>query len=273
MQQIADYDVVQQIGEGSQGSYWLARPPARLGISDEVVAVKTINQAATDAEFRRLVDHLRTYAAVSSRYLHRLYDVGQQGTLLYFAGEYLPSGSLSRPARPFSRVDVLRALADACRGADALHEAGIPHRAVRPGNIVLANDGAKLADVGVSQLLNPGQTITGAAQMGAIEYLAPEVIQGRPASRASDIWALGATLHRVLTGESIFPSLPSDSLVEALRFLLNERPVMGDALRNGERRIIEAAVAADPADRPSTAGELAAAISEEAARQAGKIQA
>jgi serine/threonine protein kinase len=109
--------------------------------------------------------------------------------------------------------------------------------------------------------------------MGAIEYLSPEVIQGRPASRASDIWALGATLHRVLTGVSIYPELPTHSLVEALRFLLNERPVMGDALRNGERRIIETVVATDPADRPATAADLATSISDEAERQAGKIQA
>jgi serine/threonine protein kinase len=138
---------------------------------------------------------------------------------------------------------------------------------------VLDDQGAKLADLGVSQLLNPGQTITGAAQMGAIEYLSPEVIQGRPASRATDIWALGATLHRVLTGVSIYPNLPTHSLVEALRFLLNEKPVMGDALRNGERRIIEEVVSADPADRPHTADDLAVAISEEAERQAGKIKA
>lgn len=273
MQKIADYDVVQQIGEGTQGSYWLARPPARLGLADEVVAVKTINQTANDAEFGRLVEQLRIYASISSPHLHRLYEVGQQGTLIYFSGEYLPSGSLARPARPFSRVDVLKALADACRGAHVLHEAGFPHRAIRPGNIVLNENGAKLADLGVSQLLNPGQTITGAAQMGAIEYLSPEVIQGRPASRASDIWALGATLHRVLTGVSIYPNLPTHSLVEALRFLLNEQPVMGDALRNGERHIIEVVVATDPADRPRTAAELATSISDEAERQAGKIKA
>jgi len=273
MQQIADYDVVQQVGEGTQGVIWLARPPARLGIADETVAVKTLNQTATDAEFGRLVEQLRIYASISSPELHRLYDVGRQGTIIYFAGEYMPSGSLARPARPFSRVDVLLALADACRGAHVLHEAGLPHRAIRPGNVVLDDHGAKLSDLGVSQLLNPGQTITGAAQMGAIEYLSPEVIQGRPASRASDIWALGATLHRVLTGISIYPNLPTNSLVEALRFLLNENPVMGDALRNGERHIIESVVATDPADRPKTAAQLAEAIAEEAERQAGKIKA
>ncbi len=273
MQQIADYEVLQQLGEGSQGQYWLARPPARLGVSDQTVAVKTMVHAASDAEFARLARHLQLYASVESPCLHRVYDVGQQGNLIYIAGEYVPGGSLTRPARPFSRVDVLRALADAARGAHALHEVGIAHRAVRPGNVILAEGHAKLADMGISQLLSPGQTITGAAQMGAIEYLSPEIIQGQPASRASDIWALGATLHKVLTGISIYPLLPSNSLVDALRFLLNEKPVMGDALRNGERRIIEAVVAADPADRPATSEELATSISEEAARQAGKLQA
>lgn len=273
MQQIADYEVLQQLGEGSQGQYWAARPPARLGVSDQTVAVKSIVHAATDAEFARLARHLQLYASVESPCLHRVYDVGQQGNLVYIAGEYIPEGSLTRPARPFSRVDVLRALADAALGAHALHEVGIAHRAIRPGNVMLAQGRAKLADVGVSHLLSPGQTITGAAQMGAIEYLSPEIIQGQPASRASDIWALGATLHKVLTGVSIYPTLPGSSLVEALRFLLNEKPAMGDALRNGERRVIESVVATDPADRPATAEELAASISEEAARQAERLQA
>lgn len=271
MQQVADYEVLNQLGEGSQGQYWLAKAPSRLGIDEPTVAVKTMVHAATDSEFARLARHLQLYASVDSPSLHRVYDVGQQGNLIYIAGEYVPGGSLTRPARPFSRVDVLRALADAALGAHALHEVGIPHRAIRPGNIVLGGSAAKLADVGISQLLSPGQTITGAAQMGAIEYLSPEIIQGQPASRASDIWAIGATLHKVLTGVSIYPELPTNSLVDALRFLLNEKPVMGDALRNGERRIIESVVSADPADRPGTAEELAESISEEAGRQAGKL--
>ncbi len=267
MQQIADYEIIQPLGEGSQGQFWLARTPTRLELDETVVALKTINHAASDDDFSRLTDYLRLYASIESPHLVELYDLGQQGGLLYMAGQYLEGGSLAQPARPLSRVDVLRSLAEASLGAHALHEVGIPHRSVRPGNILMAEAGAKLGDVGLGQLLSPGQTISGASKVSTIEYLSPELIQGQQASRASDIWAIGATLHKALTGLPLYPDLPTESLVAALRYILNEPPVLGDALRNGERKIIEAAVAADPADRPATAQEVADQIFEEAKRQ------
>lgn len=272
MQRIADYEIVQSLSDGNQSHYWYARCPERLGLGGSMAAIKTYDYAANDAEFERVAGHLKTYATIHSPHLVRLYEVGQQGSLVFIAGDYVAGGSLARPARPFSRIDVLRAMADAARGANDLHESGIAHRAIRPGNVLLDDDGAKLGDVGISHLLSPGQTITSAAQMGTIEHLAPELVQGQPPSRATDIWALAATMHKVLTGLSFYPELPTDSLVSALRHLLTERPIMGDALRNGERRIIESCVAPDPADRPKTGAELADEIDAEADRQSEQVR-
>jgi len=271
MQRIADYDVIQQLGEGSQGQVWLARTPERLQIPATQVALKTFHHAADDDDFDRLSRQMSSYAAVSSDLLVQLIDVGRQGTILFVASEYMSGGSLAQPARPLSRSDVLRSVADAAMGAHVLHEAGIAHRSIRPGNVLIGGSGAKLGDLGLSQLLNPGQTLTGAGQISAVEYLPPEVIQGQAASRASDIWALGATLHKVLTGTGIYPDLPSQSLIAALRHILNSRPSMGDALRSGEHSIIGAATATDPADRPATAEALALAIANEADRQSERV--
>jgi eukaryotic-like serine/threonine-protein kinase len=268
MQQIGDYEIIQSLGEGSQGQFWLARTPARLEIADEMVAVKTLNHSASDEDFSRLTDHLRRYASIDSPYLVELYDVGQQGNILYMVARYLTGGSMAQPARPLSRVDVLRSVGRAALGAHALHEVGLPHRSIRPGNILLGDDGARLGDIGLSQLLSPGLTIAGASKVNTIEYLAPELIQGQQASRASDIWALGVTLHRALTGMAFYPSMPTESLVAALRHILNVRPTLSDALRNAELRIVESTVAADPADRPATAEDLANEIFAEADRQA-----
>ena len=177
MQQIADYEIIQQLGEGSQGQFWLARTPARLEIAAPVVALKTISHPASDVDFARVTEYLRRYASISADHLVQLYDLGQQGNLLYIAGEYLEGGSLAQPARPLSRVDVLRYIADATVGAHLLHEVGIAHRSIRPGNVLMTgapgasrdHHGAKLGDLGLSQMLSPGQTITGAAKVSAIE--------------------------------------------------------------------------------------------------------
>jgi len=267
MQKIGDYEIIQALGEGSQGQFWLARTPARLELDDQHVAVKTRSHPAPDDAFGRLPDDLRRYAAIDSAYLVELLDVGQQGNILYMVARYR-AGSMAQPARPLSRVDVLRSVGRAALGANALHEVGIPHRSIRPGNILLGDDGARLGDIGLSQLLSPGLTITGASKVNTIEYLSPELIQGQQASRASDIWALGATLHRALTGMAFYPAMPTESLVAALRHILNERPTLSDALRNAELRIVESTVAADPADRPATAEALAEEIFAEADRQA-----
>lgn len=271
---IADYEFVRALGEGSHGSFWQARCPARLGIDVDHVSVKTIAHNATDDDFARLVDELQHYAAVQSTELVPLYDVGQQGAILYYASEYFADGSLDKPARPFtSRASVLSAMADAALAAHALHEAGIAHRAIKPGNVMLDGDRGKLGDIGLSHVLNPGQTVTGLDNVGSLGYLAPELVQGgQTASRATDIWALGATLHKTLTGRSVYPEIPDASLLESLRHLLTAEPTLNDSLQADERELIGRAIAADPADRPSTAlefAERAAAISAAAARSEG----
>ena len=130
---IADYEFIRLLGEGNHGSFWLARCPERLGIDDDQVAVKTLNHNANEADFERLSAELQLYAAISCPELVPLYDVGQQGGILYYAGRYFPDGSLAQPARPFTRASVLAALADAAVAAHALHEAGLPIGRSSPG--------------------------------------------------------------------------------------------------------------------------------------------
>jgi serine/threonine protein kinase len=268
MNSIADYELVHLLGEGSHGSFWLARCPARLGLADTSVAVKTFAHQADQADFERLTAELQRYSAVDTPHLAKLFDVGLQGSTLYYAGQYFADGSLAQPARPFTRASVLNAVTEAALAAHALHEAGMAHRSIKPGNIFIDGEAARLGDIGLTQVLNPGQTITGLDHVGSIEYLAPELIQGQPASRATDVWALGATMHRVLTARSVFPDVPQGSLLQALRHVVSERPVLNDRLRDEERAVIERSLSVDPAARPATALELAQVVGEIAQRLA-----
>lgn len=268
MERVADYEFVHLLGEGGHGSFWLARCPERLDLGLDYVAVKTLAHHGSDDDFDRVAEELLRYSAVGSHRLAQLYDVGLQGDLLYIAGEYFPDGSLAQPARPFTRASVLSAVADAALGAHALHEAGIAHRSIRPANVLIDGSMAKLGDIGLSQILRPGQTVTGLEHIGSMEFLAPELIQGGQASRATDIWALGATMHRVLTGRPIYPDVPDTSPLEAIRFILGHPPSLNELLADDEREVVRRTLAPDPVDRPLTALEMAEMVGDLARRYA-----
>ncbi len=254
---IADYHFIRKLGEGNHGAFYLAHRPERLHINADLVAVKVLTGSNSQDTFRRATRELTAFAAVRSAYLVTLYDAGQQGDDLYYSMEYLPAGSLADAAGSLPPVHALAAVADAARAADALHEAGIAHNDIKPANIMLHDGGAKLSDLGLSQLLTPGLTITGLGSAGSVEYLDPAIIRGELPSRATDIYALGATLHRVLTGTGLYGELPTDSTMVAMRRVLGNEPAISESLPPALRDIIATAVNPDPRARPNTAAELA----------------
>lgn len=257
---IADYRFIRVLGAGNHGVFYLAGRPERLRVETEFVAVKVLSGANSQDTFRRATRELAAFAAVRSPYLVTLYDAGQQGDDLYYSMEYLPAGSLADPAEPLGPNAKLAAVADAARAAHALHEAGIAHNDIKPGNVMLHEGGAKLSDLGLSQLLTPGLTITGLGTASSVEFLDPALIRGELPSRATDMFALGATLHRALTGEGLYGTLPENDTVVAMRRVLTRPPVVADGLPAGVGEIIASAINEDPAARPPTALVLAERI-------------
>ncbi len=257
---IADYRFVRHLGAGNHGAFYLAYRPERLHIDAEFVAVKVLSGSNSQDTFRRATRELAAFAAVRSPYLVTLYDAGQQGDDLYYSMEYLPAGSLADAIGSIPPNQVLAAVADAARAAHALHEAGIAHNDIKPGNVMLHDGRAKLSDLGLSQLLAPGLTITGLGSTGSVEYLDPAVIRGEMPGRATDIFALGATLHRALTGTGLYGELPSDNTMLAMRRVLSHAPEISPNLPPGVREVIAAAIDQNQAARPATAADLAASI-------------
>ena len=263
MDGIADYVFVRHIGDGNHGTFWLAQPPPRLGLpADTRVAVKTLANRANDDDFRRMANELRIYALVSTPDLVEILDAGQDRGRLFYVTPHLPDGSLGNPARPLDRITVIQAVAAAARAAHELHEVGIAHRDIKPSNILLDGDRGRLADLGLAQIVNPGQTATGIGPVGTIEFLAPEVVRGATASRASDVWSLGATLHSVLTGRSLYRGVDSGSLIDALRQVITDRPAIDPSLTRSIAAVVERCLQADPFDRYPTSAELAMALQE-----------
>lgn len=257
MRQIADYRLEELLGEGNHGRFYKAAPPPRLRSDEEWVAVKVLDGQAVEDEFRRFENELRLFASVRSPYLVELLDAGQHLGALFYVTRFYPLGSLAAPTRPVETPDVVRAVADAARGAHALHEVGVAHRDIKPSNVMLVEGGGRLGDLGLAQVLNPGQTVTGRGPIGAIEFMEPGVVRGEKASRSSDVWALGVTLHKALTGRSVFGSIPDRDVLSALRHILNATPEVAAELPEALAGVIGRCIAPAHQDRPATAAELA----------------
>lgn len=243
---IADYEVVRSLGAGNNGRYYLARPPARLGVPDEFVAVKVFTGPCTERAYELSVRELRAFAAVRSPYLVRVYDAVLADSFA-LATEYLPLGSLAAPARPVSRAEVVTAVRHAALATHALHEAGLAHGDVKPANVLLTADGAKLSDLGLARFLAPGATMTGMSQVESVDFLDPAILRSARPSRGTEVWALGATLHKALTGTGLYGELPAGAPLLAIRRVLSSPPALSPALLPAEAALVRDCLA--PAER------------------------
>jgi eukaryotic-like serine/threonine-protein kinase len=249
---IADYELVDVIGRGDHGVSHRARPPQRLGLGDEFVVVKVLEHNATDADFARLATELQVLSSVQSPHLATLYEVGEQDGRLFYAMRFYPQQSLAQNTG-LDASTVIRVVADAARGAHALHEVGVVHRDIKPANIMFEAGRGYLADLGLAQVWAPGMTTTGGGPIGSVEYMEPDVIYGERAMRTSDIWSLAITLHVALTGAGCHGEIPQGSVLGAFRHVLHTEPIISDDLPPAVRAVLVRALAPQRAQRHPSA--------------------
>lgn len=257
MERIADYVLEPSADTARSGAFHVARAPARLRRGDARVGVKVLQGANNADGLRRATRELRAFTAADSPHLVQPIDAGREGDYFFYAIDLPPGGTLDKPVAELSGTEVLTAVARAARGAHALHEAGLVHRAIRPASIMLYDDGARLADLGLVQLLQPGQTMTGVGMIDGVEYIEPGLLAGDLAAPASDIWSLGVTAHRALTGVGVFGELPDDDPLLCVRRVLTRRPELSPDLPEPVAAVIAECLREERADRPATALALA----------------
>jgi serine/threonine protein kinase len=255
---IADYHLGEPVSDGTDGRMFRATPPARLGLAPGTSVVVKVVPGSNEAAFRRLTRLLQTFAAVRSPYLVTLYDAGQQGEDFFYSMADWPAGTLAAPtAGPLDRTTVLAAVRRAALAAHDLHEAGVAHRSITPSAVLLQVDGAVLGGLDLARAMMGGGSVTSMGTMGSVAYLDPGVIKGDLPSRASDIYSLGATLHHGLSGQALYPDLPSGDPVLAIRTVLRGTPRIDPSLDAADAELVRACTDPDPAARPSTAADLA----------------
>ena len=159
-----------------------------------------------------------------------------------------------------TRTKALNTVADAARTAHDLHEEGLVQRDIKPENVLLHENGAKLSDLGLAQVVSPGRTLSGLGPIDSVEYLDPAILRGQRPSRSTDIWSLGMTLHRALTGVGVYGNLPQEDPLLALRRVMGSSPQLDPSLGPAEADVITRCLDPDPARRPATAKVVAEAI-------------
>ncbi len=200
------YRVESAIGQGGMGTVWLCRDE-RL---HRVVAVKQVGllpgESVTDSA--RAFREARSSAALSHPNVVTVYDVVEDSGHLWLVMEHVPGRSLSEVIKQDGALDpatVADIGAQVAAGLAALHEAGTTHRDVKPGNVLIREDGvAKISDFGISRT-SGDQTLTGAGLVtGTPSYFSPALARGAEPGPADDVWALGATLYAAVEGRPAY---------------------------------------------------------------------
>ncbi|MBI4864124.1 MAG: serine/threonine protein kinase [Candidatus Riflebacteria bacterium] len=255
-----EFTAIRALASGSFGATYLA---SQVELGRHVVVKLLHESALADADnVGRFLDEARITASINHPGVVKVIDYGAGCGVPWIAYEYLPGRSLADRVEAGSvpweeGVEVGVQVAEAL---EAAHRLGVLHRDVKPANILEVNERQyKLADFGLAKWQGSGvQTETG-VWVGTAAYVAPEYLQGGLPTPGLDIYALGGTLFRLLTGR-----LPFDSPVvaEVLRMHLSAiAPLVTDVATTMPREIdpiVARALAKDPAQRYRHAGEMAA---------------
>jgi eukaryotic-like serine/threonine-protein kinase len=234
------YELGGQLGAGGMGIVRRARDH----LLERDVAVKLLadNLAADPDARRRFLRESRAAAQISHPHVVSVHDVGEEAGRPYFVMELVDGPSLADVLHgegPLPGPEVARIAIDALRGISRAHEHGLIHRDIKPGNLLLTSDGAvKVTDLGVVASDDDPQLTRTGFVVGSRSYLAPERRRGEPATVQSDLYALGATLIELLTGE---PPAPGSL------------PTVPGGTPAGLRRLLPGLLAEHPAERPSDA--------------------
>ena len=262
---INGYTVLRKLGEGGMGVVWQAADPAGRSVA---VKVLSREHASTRTYLTRFFREAQAAIALRHPNLVQGLQVGQDGGLYYYAMEYVQSGSVADRLEQEGRLapeQSLRIVTDVCRGLAYAHKQGVVHRDVKPGNILLAQDGtAKLADLGLARRTDRDiTTLTRSGQaMGTPDYMAPEQIRDpRQADARSDIYSLGATWYHMLFGEPPFRGLTAlDVCHQHLNAPVAFPDPVAEQVPCAMQALIVRMMAKDPAARFAGAADLEEAL-------------
>ncbi|WP_299532416.1 serine/threonine-protein kinase [uncultured Streptomyces sp.] len=249
------YRLGEVLGRGGMGKVWRAQDE----LLHRTVAVKELTAGLYVAEADRAVLHARTQkeARAAARITHpgvvTVHDVVEYDNRPWIVMQYVDGPSLADAVKENGETsprDAARIGLHVLRALMAAHAAGVLHRDVKPGNVLLARDGrVLLTDFGIAAI-EGDSTITRTGELvGSVDYLALERVRGADPGPASDLWSLGATLYTAVEGHSPFRRTSPISTMQAV---VSEEP-SAPTLSGPLAPVIRALLCKDPAGRPTAA--------------------
>jgi serine/threonine protein kinase len=235
------------------GVVHLARDPEGRPVAVKVLRnVGYADPRHDQAGRRRLIREVETMRRVRSPYVAEVIDADVTGEFPYIVTRYVAGMTLDELVRrqgPLAPAGVQRLAEGLAEALAAIHAAGVVHRDLKPGNVMLAGDRPVVIDFGIAQAPEATRLTQTGMVMGTPGYLAPEVIEGKPSSPASDVHAWGATVAFAATGRAPF----GDGSFETIFY----RVISGRADLTGVPSslvpAVSAALSRDPARRPAAA--------------------
>jgi hypothetical protein len=267
---LGPYEIVGPLGAGGMGEVYRAKD-TRLGRD---VAVKVLPQhLSSNPEIRtRFEREAKTVSSLNHPHICTLHDVGREGETDYLVMELIEgetlAARLAKGALPLK--DVLKLGAQIADALGRAHRAGVMHRDLKPGNVMLTKSGAKLMDFGLARATGLGgtsemtssPTVAGPLTaegtiLGTFQYMAPEQLEGKEADARADLWALGCVLYEMATGRRAFEGATQASLISSImrdapRPMTELAPMSPPALE----RVVRHCLAKDPDDRIQTAHDV-----------------
>jgi serine/threonine-protein kinase len=254
------YRMESLLGAGGMAAVYRARDSEL----DRPVAIKILAEhLATDASFReRFVREARMAGRLAHPNIVHVYDAGEDNGRPFIVMEYVEGRTLADELREHEKLAPARVVdlaLQVCGGLEHAHAAGLVHRDVKPGNLLLRADGTvKIADFGIARAAESTKLTQIGSVLGTAAYLSPEQAAGEPVTAAADIYSLGCVLYEALTGRTpyTFDSLPDLVMKhrgEPIRPLRELEPDVPEGLEAAVMHCL----ARNPEYRPASAAELA----------------
>jgi serine/threonine protein kinase len=248
---VPGFEIVNKLGGGMFGLVFKARKES-IGKDYAIKFLKIDDESVRDAVVREL-DAVRYFAQIDHPNLVSIEDKGEVDGIPYLVMSYAGQETLRKRlgAGTMSRDDALRIFIQAARGVQALHERSLVHFDLKPANIFLKGDIARVGDFGLSKLVTESRNSLSFGR-GTPYYMAPEMLQRRGDAR-SDIYSLGVILYECLCGDVPFKG---DSEWEVLRKHESEPPAFPPQITDADQRIVNRCLAKNPVDRYASVAEL-----------------